>query len=104
MNDLKMKRIESKISINNLILLAIKKENNNCNFEKILEIIFKMSPQSISFKKNKWPDSRKIDRPLRSLKKEMLIKENLESIYSLTKKGEKEITEINKSFYQIKLL
>lgn len=100
-------QINQKISINDLILLGIyllEKEGKQCDFESLIGRCFKLSPALISFKRNKWPDSRKIDRPLRSLKKNSLIKTNPELLFSLTKKGAKKSLEIIKILYQGKLL
>jgi len=100
-------QIDKKIPINDLILLGIyllEKEGKQCDFESLIERCFKLSPESVSFKRNNWPDSRKIDRPLRSLRKEDLIKINSDFIFSLTKKGAKKSLEITKVLYQGKLL
>jgi len=73
-------QIDKKIPINDLILLSIyllEKEGKQCDFESLIERCLKLSPESVSFKRNNWPDSRKIDRPLRSLRKEDLIKKHL---------------------------
>lgn len=107
MKDLTNSRIGQKISINDLILLAIyllTKEEERGDFESLIEKCFQLSPESISFKKNKWPDSRKIDRPLRDLRKNDFIKMNSKLIFSLTKKGEKRSLQIIKVLYQGKLL
>ena len=98
---------DQKIPINDLILLGIyllEKEGKQCDFESLIGKCFKLSPKLISFKRNNWPDSRKIDRPLRSLRKNSLIKINSEFFFSLTKKGAKKSLEIIKILYQGKLL
>ena len=100
-------QIDRKIPINDLILLGIyliEKEGRQCNFELLIEKCFELSPQSISFKKNKWPDSRKIDRPLRSLRKSNLVEISPNLVFSLTKIGKKKSLEIIKVLYQGKLL
>ena len=100
-------QVDKKIPINDLILLGIyllEKEGKKCDFESLIEKCFKLSPALISFKNHKWPDSRKIDRPLRSLRKNSLIKTNPELLFSLTKKGAKKSLEIIKILYQGKLL
>ena len=107
MKDFINDQIDRKISINDLIILGVyllEKEKRQCDFESLIEKCFKLSPELISFKKNKWPDSRKIDRPLRDLRKNNLIKINSEFLFSLTKKGTKEALEIIKILYQGKLL
>lgn len=100
-------KIDKDISINDLIVLAIHlldKENKETDFENILKKCFQLSPQLISFERNNWPDARKLDRPLRSLRKQKLVTGDPKSLFSLTKKGEKGALEINKKLYQAKLL
>ena len=107
MKDFINSQIDRRISINDLIILGIyllEKEEKQCDFELLIEKCFKLSPKLISFKKHRWPDSRKIDRPLRDLRKNNLIKINSELLFSLTKKGIKEALEIIKILYQGKLL
>jgi len=96
------------ISILDLILFSIyfvisKKEV--CTFERLVEECFDLFPKRFSFEKNfKWPDSRKLDRSLRSLRKEELIKGSPQTSFILTKKGERIAVEISKSLRQKKLL
>ena len=107
MEDLTNHQMDRKIPINDLILLGIhllEKEGKQCDFESLIKKCFKLSPETISFKRNKWPDSRKIDRPLRNLRKNSLIKTSSELLFSLTKKGAKKSLEIIKTLYQGKLL
>lgn len=107
MKDFTNSQIDRKIPINDLILLGIyllEKEEKLCDFEELIGKCFSLSSESISFKRNKWPDSRKIDRPLRDLKNKDLVNISSEFIFSLTKKGTKESLEIIKELYQGKLL
>ena len=107
MKDFTSSRIDRKIPINDLILLGIyllEKEEKLCDFEALIGKCFSLSPKSISFKRNKWPDSRKIDRPLRDLKKNDLVSISPKLIFTLTKKGVKKSLEIIKVLYQGKLL
>jgi len=48
-------------------------------------------------------DTRKLDRPLRSLRKDGLIKGSPDSFFSLTEKGRKLGEELSKVIYQRKL-
>ncbi|MBU0513270.1 MAG: acetyltransferase GCN5 [Proteobacteria bacterium] len=50
------------------------------------------------------PDSRKLDRPLRALRKDNLIIGDPKTIFLLTKQGEKKVAEILKALKQGKLL
>ena len=94
-------------SINNLILFGIysvveKKEK--CTFEKLIKECFTLFPKVFSFSKHpKWPDSRKLDRPLRTLRKRKLITGNPKTSFSLTKSGKKIAEEIIKTFRQRRL-
>lgn len=94
-------------SINGLILFGIysvveKKEK--CTFEKLIKECFTLFPKVFSFSKHpKWPDSRKLDRPLRTLRKRKLITGNPKTSFSLTKQGKKRAEEIIKTFRQKKL-
>lgn len=97
----KQKESLQELIIFSIYLLELKKEKPD--FENILEKCFKLFPESFSFSKNsQWPDSRKVDRPLRSLRKEKIISGNPES-FSLTEKGKKIALDINKKFKQNKL-
>jgi len=98
----------SKIAINDLIIFAIHSLENRdkkCDFEELASECFKLFPKTFAFLKHpKWPDSRKIDRPLRYLRKNGLIKGEPKTFFSLTQKGKKKSLEIVKAFRQIKLL
>lgn len=98
----------SKIAINDLIIFAmhsVKKKGKECSFEDLVNECFKLFPKTFVLSKySKWPDSRKLDRPLRYLRKKDLIKGGPKTCFSLTQKGKKRSLEIVKSFRQIKLL
>ena len=91
-----------------LILFAIysvisKKEI--CTFERLIKECFNLFPKSFCFEKNsKWPDSRKLDRSLRTLRKKELITGTPDAFFSLTKKGQNSAVEISKILRQKKLL
>lgn len=94
-------------SVNNLILfsiysLLIKKER--CNFEELIKECFTLFPKVFGFSKyRKWPDARKLDRPLRWLRKKRLITGNPKTYFSLTKAGRKIAEDLTKSSRQGKL-
>ena len=96
-----------KISINNLILFCIysvieKKEK--CVFDKLMKECFVSFPKAFNFSNfPKWPDSRKLDRTLRSLRAKKLIKGSPQTIFSLTNSGKKIAEETAKTFGQRKL-
>jgi len=82
-----------KKSINNLILFSIysaSEKKEKCAFEELLNKCFALFPKVFSFSKYpKWPDSRKLDRPLRLLRRKKLITGNPKTYFSLTKAGKK---------------
>lgn len=98
----------SRVSINDLIVFAmhsIKNKQKECNFEDLVNECFNFFPKTFAFfKYPDWPDSRKLDRPLRNLRKKGLIKGGPQVHFSLTQKGIKKSLEIVKAFRQIKLL
>lgn len=108
-----------RVSLNDLILFSIylaAEKESKCAFEKLVKKCFTLFPKSFSFSAGlnevkdspkgcfpKWPDSRKLDRPLRSLRKRKLIAGNPKTFFSLTKLGRKRAEEISKIFRQRKL-
>jgi len=101
------KELYKNLGINELILLGIYSTANNgkkCTFERLVKESFILSPEAFCFSKNpEWPDSRKLDRPLRTLRKRKLIIGNPKTYFSLTKLGKKMAVEILKTFRQRKL-
>lgn len=99
--------IYRRISINDLILFSVYSlldKENKCTFEGLVKECFALFPKSFSFSKfPEWPDSRKLDRPLRSLRKKKLISGGPKTFFSLTKTGKKTAGEIAKVFRQRKL-
>jgi len=98
----------SKLSINNLILFSLyslRESKQKVTFERLLKECFSLFPKAFSFSEyKKWPDSRKLDRPLRTLRKKKLISGNPKSYFSLTKSGKKLAEELGKILRQKKLL
>jgi hypothetical protein len=95
-------------SINNLIIFAIyslTKNGKECTFENLVKRCFFLFPKTFSFYKfSKWPDTRKLDRPLRTLRNKKLITGDPKTFFSLTKRGRQMALEIAKNFSQRKLL
>jgi hypothetical protein len=93
--------------INDLILFSIyfiTEKKKKCTFENLTKECFSLFPKVFSFSKyQKWPDSRKIDRPLRGLRNKKLIKGNPKTFFSLTKTGRKAAIQISRIFRQRKL-
>lgn len=93
--------------INTLIIFGIylvNEREEKCTFERLLAECFRWWPNLFSFSAYpEWPDSRKLDRPLRFLRDEKLIAGDPKTCFTLTKEGQKIGAEIAKSFRQGKL-
>jgi len=95
-------------SVNDLILFcihSISSNNEQCSFERLVKESFTLFPETLKFERYPiWPDSRKLDRPLRALRNEKLIIGDPKTIFMLTKKGEKKASNIFRALRQGKLL
>ncbi len=95
-------------SVNDLILFCIHSvalNNEECSFERLVKECFTLFPETLSFTRYPiWPDSRKLDRPLRALRNEKLIIGDPKTIFMLTKEGQKKAVEIARALRQGKLL
>jgi hypothetical protein len=94
------------VSIINLILstvFLINEKKEKCTFEKLAKECFDLFPESFSLGEYPLLDSRKLDRPIRSLKSDKIIKVDNNGDLSLTKKGISRAKEIDKIFRQEKL-
>ncbi len=99
--------LPDKLGVENLIVFCLYSANKNkeTTFEDLTKECFKNFPQVFCLKKYpKWPDTRKLDRPLRDLRKRGLIKGDPASSFSLTPKGERAAEELTKILRQKKLL
>jgi hypothetical protein len=92
-------------SINDLIIFSLySMPSGKSTFEKLVNECFKNFPEVFSLKSYpKWPDSRKLDRPLRTLRKKGLVTGDPKTSFSLTPRGKKEAQEIAKILRQKKL-
>ena len=101
------KELYKNLGINELLLLGIYSIVNNgekCTLERLVKESFNSFPEAFCFSQYpEWPDSRKLDRPLRTLRKRKLITGNPKTYFSLTKLGKKMAIEILKTFRQKKL-
>ena len=83
---------------------AARENKEKCTFERLIKECFTLFPETFSFPKYpQWPDSLKLDRQLRTLRKRKLITGNPRTYFSLTKLGKKIAIETAKTFRQRKL-
>jgi hypothetical protein len=98
----------SKNSINELILFSLYSlngDNKKSDFSSLIKECFVRFPAVFSFQKHpQWPDARKLDRPLRDLRKKKLIVISPQGLFKLTSKGGKLAKEVAKQLGQRKLL
>jgi len=101
------KNLYKKLGINNLIIFCIHsvtEKKERCTFERLIEECFSLFTEVFSFPHlSKWPDSRKLDRPLRTLRRRKLITGDPQKFFSLTESGKKIAEEITKTFRQRRL-
>ena len=100
--------IYQKVGMADLIIFALSslsEKKEKCTFEKLAKECFDSFPKSFKLSGySKWPDSRKVDRPLRTLRSRKLISGDPQTSFSLTKLGRKTAEEIAKRFRQKKLI
>lgn len=88
------------LSLDDLITLAIDnvtKKGEDCTFERLVYECFTLFPKSFSFfRYSQWPDSNKLDRPLRKLRERGLIIGNPKIGFSLTEFGQKTADEVRR--------
>ena len=107
----KLMKVEATLSgensINNLILFSIysvTKGNEKCTFERLAKECFDLFPTAFCFSRySQWPDSRKLDRPLRILRERKLIGGSPKTFFSLTKAGKAVAEAVGKTLRQRKL-
>jgi hypothetical protein len=97
-----------KASINDLILFSIHSvvmNKEDCTFERLVNQSFILFPDIFGFQRYpQWPDARKLDRPLRSLRDGKYIKGDPRTEFTITKEGREKAEEIAKTLRQGKLL
>ena len=92
-----------KISTNDLIIFSLYSAKSS-SFEDLIKECFTLFPAVFSFSSiSKWPDARKLDRPLRTLRSKKLISGDPGTSFSLTKAGKKRAEEIAGYFRQKRL-
>ncbi len=93
-------------SIDSLILLGLlglSEGKKKASFEDLVIESFNSFPELFSLGSHNLPDSRKLDRPIRSLKSDKMINQGSDGKLSLTKIGEARAREISRSLGQKKL-
>ncbi len=98
----------SKVSVEGLILFCIHSvvaSSEQCSFERLVKECFTLFPDMLKFTRYPiWPDSRKLDRPLRALRDEKFVVGDTKTYFILTETGEAKVAIIAKSLRQGKLL
>ncbi|MGA2418036.1 MAG: hypothetical protein ABSF55_02260 [Candidatus Staskawiczbacteria bacterium] len=98
----------SNFSVNDLILFCIHSviaNSEQCSFERLVKECFTLFPETLRFTRYPiWPDSRKLDRPLRALRNEKLIIGDPKTYFVLTKTGAEKAAVVSKKLRQGKLL
>ncbi len=102
------KPFDKRFPISDLILYSMHSvilNNEQCSFDRLVKECFLLFPDAVKFSRYPiWPDSRKLDRPLRILRKEKLVLGNPKSFFKLTEAGLKRAVLIDKTLRQGKLL
>ncbi len=97
-----------KSPINDLILfciLSIQEKREKATFERLVKECFTSFPKIFGLAKYpKWPDTRKLDRPLRILRERKLVEGDPKTFFHLTQQGSKQAQDFTKTFCQEKLL
>ncbi len=97
-----------KASINDLILFSVYSVVTNkedCTFERLVNQSFILFPDIFGFQRYpQWPDARKLDRPLRSLRNQKYIKGDPGTEFAITKEGREKAEQVAKTLRQGKLL
>jgi len=100
-------KVYERIGIASLILFSIHSLNSKkeeCTFGELVRECFLLFPEAFKLSEYpRWPDSRRLDRSLRSLRQKGLIKGDPKTFFSLTKKGERGALETEKRFKQKRL-
>ncbi len=101
------REIYEKASISDLILVSfyfLNGANKKIGFEDLLKKSFDLFPQKFCLAKYcQWPDSQKLDRPLRALRRKKMILGGPKENFTLTKTGRKRALETINLFRQRKL-
>lgn len=96
------------ISINKLIILGlyfVLLKRKKCDFKDLVEKCFKLFPKTFQFDNHpEWPDTKKLDRPIRTLRRQGFLMGDSKTKLSLTPRGKRLAISLSKAFTQKKLL
>lgn len=88
------------LNLQDLIIIGIfyvSEKNETCTFEKLVAECYQKFPKSFSFKRYpQWPDSLKLDRPIRTLRNKGLIVGTIKDVIFLTQFGREKAIELIK--------
>lgn len=97
---------KSTYSLEDLILIgmdAVVKKKNKCSYGDLINELFSKHPRLFSIADYpKWPDTLKLDRPLRSLRSDRLITGSPVTFYSLTPLGKERVRFLNTQYFPVK--
>lgn len=91
-------RDENLISLQNLILISISsviRKKTKCSYGDLVKECFELFPNDFSLSEHsQWPDSLKLDRPIRDLREQGLIKGSVRTFFTLTDYGKQVIKQV----------
>lgn len=97
---------KSTYSLEDLILIGIDtvvKKKNKCSYGDLINELFSKYPNTFSIADYpKWPDTLKLDRPLRSLRGDRLIIGSPVTFYSITPLGKEKVRFLNNKRFPVK--
>jgi len=86
-----MPTVKDELSLNDMILISVSNvshTNDICTFERLVFECFKSFPKNFGFRKYPdWPDSSKLNRPLRKLREQGYLKGGAKTQFALTELG-----------------
>lgn len=86
-------------------ILSVARQKEECTFERLVKECYILFPESFRFYRYpQWPDSLKLDHPLRTLRKKRYILGNPQTRYTLTKLGERYAVIVEKELSNEQLL
>lgn len=94
--------------INKLIIIGLHlvlERKKECSFQDLVEKCFGLFPKTFQFENHsEWPDTKKLDRPIRTLRNQGLLMGDSKTGLLLTSKGKKLAINLSSIFTQKKLL